>query len=43
MSGEELALYGGKPVRDKPLPPMFPGATFIDVEEEEEVLEVLKA
>jgi dTDP-4-amino-4,6-dideoxygalactose transaminase len=43
MSREKLALYGGKPVRDKPLPPMFPGATFIDAEEEKEVLEVLKA
>ena len=38
MSREKLALYGGKPVRDKPLPPMFPGATFIDAEEEKEVL-----
>ncbi|MBS7618252.1 DegT/DnrJ/EryC1/StrS family aminotransferase [Candidatus Bathyarchaeota archaeon] len=43
MGKEDLALYGGKPVRDKPLPPMFPGATFIDDEEADEVLEVLKA
>ncbi|MEM2849383.1 MAG: DegT/DnrJ/EryC1/StrS family aminotransferase, partial [Candidatus Bathyarchaeia archaeon] len=43
MSKEKLALYGGKPIRDKPLPPMFPGATFIDDEEEKEVSEVLKA
>ncbi|MEM1569806.1 MAG: DegT/DnrJ/EryC1/StrS family aminotransferase [Candidatus Bathyarchaeia archaeon] len=43
MGKEDLALYGGKPVRSKPLPPMFPGATFIDDEEEKEVLEVLRA
>ncbi len=43
MGREDLALYGGRPVRDKPLPPMFPGATFIDDEEVNEVLEVLKA
>lgn len=43
MGKEDLALYGGKPVRDKPLPPMFPGATFINEEEEKEALEVLRA
>ena len=40
---DELALRGGKPVRDKPLPPMYPGAMFIDEDEEESVLEVLRS
>ena len=40
---EKLALYGGKPVREKPLPPMFPGALFIDENEERAVLEVLRS
>lgn len=43
MGRDKLALYGGKPVRDRPLPPMFPGATFIDEEEVKEASEVLKA
>jgi len=38
-----LALYGGKPVRSKPLPPMYPGAMFIDECEERAVLEVLRS
>ena len=40
---KKLALYGGKPVRDRPLPPMYPGALFIDESEEEAVLEVLRS
>ncbi|MEM2168147.1 MAG: DegT/DnrJ/EryC1/StrS family aminotransferase [Candidatus Bathyarchaeia archaeon] len=43
MGKEDLALFGGKPIRDKPLPPMFPGATFIGEEEAREVSEVLRA
>ncbi|HZW55368.1 MAG TPA: DegT/DnrJ/EryC1/StrS family aminotransferase [Nitrososphaerales archaeon] len=38
-----MALYGGKPVREKPLPVMHPGATFFDNAEVNAVLEVLKA
>jgi len=40
---EELALYGGKPVRSKPLPPMYPGAMFIDEREERAVVEVIRS
>jgi len=40
---ERLALYGGKPVREKPLPPMFPGALFIGEEEKKEILEVIES
>jgi len=43
LSREILALYGGKPIRDRPLPPMYPGAMFIDEREERAVLEVLKS
>ncbi len=43
ISRNSLALYGGKPVRDRPLPVMHPGATFFDDEEINSVLEVLKA
>jgi len=43
LSKKTLALYGGKPVRDKPLPPMYPGAMFIDEQEEKAVLEVLRS
>lgn len=42
-SKANLALYGGKPVRQKPLPPMHPGATSIAHEEMAAVEEVLKA
>jgi 8-amino-3,8-dideoxy-alpha-D-manno-octulosonate transaminase len=38
-----LALYGGKPVRGKPLPVMHPGATAIDQEEIDAVVEVLRS
>jgi len=40
---EKLAIYGGKPVRKTPLPPMFPGALFIGEEEKKELLEVLES
>ena len=43
VSKNSLALYGGKPVRDRPLPVMHPGATFFDDAEINSVLEVLKA
>jgi 8-amino-3,8-dideoxy-alpha-D-manno-octulosonate transaminase len=43
VSKDSLALYGGKPVREKPLPVMHPGATFFDDAEINAVLEVLKA
>jgi len=39
---KKLALYGGKPVREKPLPPMYPGALFIDENEIKAVVEVLR-
>jgi 8-amino-3,8-dideoxy-alpha-D-manno-octulosonate transaminase len=37
----KLALYGGKPVRKKPLPPMFPGAMMIGEQEKRAVLRIL--
>jgi 8-amino-3,8-dideoxy-alpha-D-manno-octulosonate transaminase len=43
VSKNLLALYGGKPVREKPLPVMHPGATFFDDAEADAVLQVLKA
>ncbi len=43
VTKESLALYGGSPVRDKPLPVMHPGATYFDDAETNAVLEVLKA
>jgi 8-amino-3,8-dideoxy-alpha-D-manno-octulosonate transaminase len=43
VSRNSLALYGGKPVRDKPLPVMHPGATYFDDGEINSVLQVLKA
>jgi 8-amino-3,8-dideoxy-alpha-D-manno-octulosonate transaminase len=43
VSKNVLALYGGKPVRDKPLPIMHPGASFIDDNEINAVVEVLKS
>jgi 8-amino-3,8-dideoxy-alpha-D-manno-octulosonate transaminase len=39
----ELALYGGTPVREEPLPVMHPGGTAIGAEEIQAVLEVLKS
>ena len=38
-----LAIEGGTPAVSEPLPPMFPGGMRIDKEEEEAVLEVLRA
>lgn len=43
MSNRKLALHGGKPVRATPLPPMFPGATFIDEAEVDSVKRVLES
>lgn len=42
-SDERLAIDGGAPVRNKPLPPCFPGGVAIGEEEKNEVLEVLEA
>ncbi len=39
----ELALYGGRPVRERPLPPMYPGALMIDENEERAVIEVIRS
>ncbi|MGQ9515416.1 MAG: DegT/DnrJ/EryC1/StrS family aminotransferase [Thermoproteota archaeon] len=39
----KLALYGGKPVRKKPLPPMYPGAMMIGEQEKRAVLRVLES
>lgn len=39
---EELAVNGGKPARQRPDPPMFPGGMLIDETEEAAVLEVLR-
>jgi len=38
---EKLALYGGRPVRDIPLPPSYPGASVYGEEEKAAVLEVI--
>jgi 8-amino-3,8-dideoxy-alpha-D-manno-octulosonate transaminase len=43
VSKESLALYGGKPVRQKTLPFMHPGAAYFDDEETNAVLDVLKS
>jgi 8-amino-3,8-dideoxy-alpha-D-manno-octulosonate transaminase len=43
MEKQKLALYGGKPTRDKPLPYMHPGASFIGEEEIRAVKKVLKS
>jgi 8-amino-3,8-dideoxy-alpha-D-manno-octulosonate transaminase len=43
VSKNSLALHGGKPVRDSPLPVMHPGATYFDDEEVNAVLQVLRA
>lgn len=42
-SQPNLALYGGEPVRQRPLPPMHPGASFIEEEELRAVEEVLRS
>src|SRR5512145_2751334 len=39
----KLAIDGGKPAKQNPEPPMFPGGMLIDEEEEREVLEALRA
>jgi len=38
-----LAIDGGPPVRDAPLPGPYPGACLIDGQEEEQVLQVLRS
>jgi 8-amino-3,8-dideoxy-alpha-D-manno-octulosonate transaminase len=43
VTKDSLALYGGIPVRTRPLPVMHPGATFFDDSETKAVLEVLNA
>ena len=40
---EKLAIYGGRPVRNKVLPPDYPGGMLIGKEEKRLVLEVLDA
>jgi 8-amino-3,8-dideoxy-alpha-D-manno-octulosonate transaminase len=40
---EKLAIQGGKPAKEHPAPPMYPGGNLIDQEEEAQVLEVLRA
>jgi dTDP-4-amino-4,6-dideoxygalactose transaminase len=40
---EQLALYGGAPVRTKPLPLEFPGMHYLDDEEVEAAIRVLKS
>jgi 8-amino-3,8-dideoxy-alpha-D-manno-octulosonate transaminase len=39
----KLAIEGGTPVKQRPDPPMFPGGMMIGEEEEQAVLEVLRA
>ena len=39
----KLAAYGGRPARDKPLPPPYPGALFIGEEEKRAVVEVIES
>jgi 8-amino-3,8-dideoxy-alpha-D-manno-octulosonate transaminase len=43
MKKQKLALYGGKPIRDTPLPYMHPGASFIGEEEIKAVEKVLRS
>lgn len=43
MSKDELALYGGKPVRETPWPTTFPGALSVGMEEQEAAMEVLQS
>ena len=40
---EQLALNGAPPAKQRPDPPMYPGGMEIDTEEEQAVLEVLRA
>ena len=40
---DKLAIAGGNPVRDKELPPVFPGASYLGEEEENAVREVMKS
>lgn len=40
---EQLALNGAPPAKQRPDPPMYPGGMEIDAEEEQAVLEVLRA
>ena len=40
---KKLAIHGGSPVRRTPLPPMYPGATFIDEAEQNSVKKVLES
>jgi 8-amino-3,8-dideoxy-alpha-D-manno-octulosonate transaminase len=40
---EKLAIYGGRPVRRKPLPPDYPGGMWIGDQEKKLVLDVLNA
>ncbi len=39
---EKLAIDGGKPVRDKPLPPPYPGALVMGEEEKRALIEVIE-
>lgn len=40
---DRLAIHGGRPARQRPSPPMYPGGNLIDEEEEQSVLETLRA
>jgi 8-amino-3,8-dideoxy-alpha-D-manno-octulosonate transaminase len=40
---DALAIEGGKPTKERPDPPMYPGGMLIGEEEEQAVLEVLRA
>ncbi|MBI2939468.1 MAG: DegT/DnrJ/EryC1/StrS family aminotransferase [Chloroflexi bacterium] len=42
MSRDKLAIDGGVPIRDQPLPPMYPGGMAIGEEEKQAVLAVLE-
>jgi 8-amino-3,8-dideoxy-alpha-D-manno-octulosonate transaminase len=39
---QPLALHGGPPAKARPTPPLFPGTTVMDTEEEQAVLDVLR-
>ncbi len=43
MDKNTLAINGGKPAKDRPNPPMYPGGMAVDEEEETAVLEVLRS
>jgi dTDP-4-amino-4,6-dideoxygalactose transaminase len=43
MPDKKLAINGGEPARTRPSPPMYPGGNEIDEEEEQAVLEALRA